>query len=153
MNTQIAILYVLMGGVAGALQVRILGNVETKIGIMGNMLINFLIGLLFTLFFVSIYSLIQYHNPIKFYLDIPLSRVKPWEMSAGLLGIIIVTSIGVAASRIGVSGTLLLFVFAQIIVGVIIDHFGLLGGEAIAISPLKVVSILIISLGMYLFFR
>lgn len=56
----------------------------------------------------------------------------PWyAFLPGMLGVALVMGLSFATPRLGVTGTLVLFVVAQMIVGALIGHFGWLG------TPLK----------------
>lgn len=71
----------------------------------------------------------------------------------GLLGAFFVTATIILLPRIGVAMTVSLIVAGQMITALIMDHFGLLGLEVRSISLLRVVGVLLISLGVVLIRR
>ncbi|MGK3945706.1 DMT family transporter, partial [Streptomyces caeruleatus] len=64
-----------------------------------------------------------------------------------------VVGITVSISKIGALVTFVLVVLGQIITSAIIDHFGLLGMEINPINLLKITSILIILVGVFLLIK
>ncbi len=64
----------------------------------------------------------------------------PWYYyTGGVLGVVLVTAILVLTPVIGVANTLAAVIAGQLILSVILDHFGLLGLEVRAASPLRIV--------------
>ena len=109
------VLICLLGGVAVAVQASFAGKLSDTVGVVGNGLIVFAGGFLFALLIWLIFQGGQ----------ISKLRSVPWYVYlAGPLGIVIISSIGYAIPRIGVASTLTLIVATQLIVGVILDHFG-----------------------------
>lgn len=97
-----------------------------------------------------IYILI--HKPHLGLLD---SIFKGWEwfVITGLMSALTVVGITVSISKIGALVTFVLVVLGQIITSAIIDHFGLLGMEINPINLLKITSILIILVGVFLLIK
>ena len=57
-------------------------------------------------------------------------RTVPWyALGAGTLGVGILSAINYAIPRLGVGTTITLFVTAQLMVGAVVDHFGLFGTD------------------------
>ncbi|MFQ5528147.1 MAG: DMT family transporter [Thermoanaerobaculia bacterium] len=55
-------------------------------------------------------------------------RTLPWyALGAGTLGVVILSAINYSIPRLGVGTTITILVTAQLTVGAIVDHFGLLG--------------------------
>ena len=111
----LVVLVCLLGGIAVAVQASFAGLLSDNVGLAGNGLIVFGGGFLFalvTVLFVQGGQLSEW-------------RSVPWYVYlAGPLGIVIISSIGYAIPRIGVASTLTLIVVSQLIIGVILDHFG-----------------------------
>ena len=131
-------LILIVAGIAAAMQAQIMGQVEKKLGTFENAFLVYVIGVIPVLiyyFFFNRFSLMKY-------------KVLDWpQFSGGLLGIVIVTCIGVGVSRVGVlTALLLIFVFQTISAGVI-DHFGLFGSEVKPIGIMKAIALLLIGCG------
>ena len=57
-------------------------------------------------------------------------RTLPWyALGAGTLGVAILSSINYSIPRLGVGTTITILVTAQLMVGALVDHFGLLGTQ------------------------
>jgi len=81
-------------------------------------------------------------------------RGVPWyALCAGLLGVAIVASISYAVPRLGLATTLTVTIASQLIIGAIIDHFGLLGATQHPLDLSRVIGILILFVGTWLVIR
>jgi transporter family-2 protein len=109
------VLICLLGGIAVAVQASFAGILSDSVGLVSNGLIVFGGGFLLAL---VIWVFVQGGKIYDW-------RSIPWYVFlAGPLGIVIISSIGYAIPRIGVASTLTLIVVTQLIVGVLLDHFG-----------------------------
>lgn len=73
-----------------------------------------------------------------------------WKFTGGLLGVVYVTAVVIAAPRIGAANALGFIVAGQFVAAVIIDHFGLLGMPVHTISWWRILGIVILICGVYL---
>jgi transporter family-2 protein len=64
-----------------------------------------------------------------------------------------VTAITFAGPRIGALATIALLIAGQLVMGVVIDHFGLFGVERISISATRIVGVVLLSVGALLVLR
>ena len=111
----LVVLIGLLGGVAVALQASLAGIFSERVGLLGNGLFVFGGGFLFVLLIMLFVG----PDQLKSW------RSVPWYVFlAGPLGIAIISSIGFAIPRVGVASTLTLIVVSQLVVGVVLDHFG-----------------------------
>jgi transporter family-2 protein len=78
----------------------------------------------------------------------------PWyAFLSGALGLIIVTMITFTMPRLGSTATVALAVVGQLIIGVTIDHFGLLGVAVRPVDLSRVLGVLVLLVGVYLIIR
>ena len=139
----LVVLVGLLGGVAVATQASLAGIFSERVGLIGNGLFVFGGGFLFAL----ILSLFVGIDQLKAW------RTVPWyAFVAGPLGIVIISSIGFAIPRIGVASTLTLIVVSQLIIGVLLDHFGWLTISR-PVDLQRIVGILILFLGTWIVLR
>jgi len=81
-------------------------------------------------------------------------RTVPWyALCAGLLGVAIVASISYAVPRLGLATTLTLSIVAQLVLGTIIDHFGLLGATHHPLDLSRIVGMIVLFVGTWLIIR
>jgi bacterial/archaeal transporter family-2 protein len=73
-----------------------------------------------------------------------------WKFTGGLLGVVYVTAVVIAAPRIGAANALGFIVAGQFVAAVVIDHFGLLGMPVNSISWWRIAGIVILICGVYL---
>jgi transporter family-2 protein len=77
--------------------------------------------------------------------------VLPWYAPlAGVVGLIIVGSIGYVTPRLGLVATFTIFIAAQFIFGAVIDHFGLLGADVRPIGLSTLAGMVIVLVGVWL---
>ena len=118
MSMGVVIFVAVLGGLAGALQSQFLGTMEDKVGTLASTFITYgggglAAGLLMLAFTGG---------------QIAGIREVPWyAFTAGLMGLIVVASLGISVSNLGLGAGLTLFTGATIVLGALIDHFGLFG--------------------------
>ena len=132
------------GGMAISLQSLFSGVIGEKLGIIESVFIVHLGGLLLA---SALLLLIGGGNIASW-------RTVPWyALCAGLLGVAIVASISYAVPRLGLATTLTLSIVAQLVLGTIIDHFGLLGATHHPLDLSRVVGMVILFVGTWLIIR
>ena len=82
-----------------------------------------------------------------------IAEAPAWQLLGGVYGVILVFTITYATPVLGVALTLTIVMFGQLAMGVIIDSFGLLGVQQLDISPLRVLGVLIVALGIVCIYR
>ena len=75
-----------------------------------------------------------------------LRQVPWWAFGAGLMGLVVVASLGVSVSRLGLGAGLTLFTAATLILGALIEHFGWLGGARL-LDPGRALGIALVITG------
>jgi bacterial/archaeal transporter family-2 protein len=73
-----------------------------------------------------------------------------WKFTGGLLGLLYVTGVVIAAPKIGAANALAFIVGGQFVAAIIIDHYGWMGLPIKAISVYRVAGIGCLLLGVYL---
>lgn len=74
-------------------------------------------------------------------------------LSAGILGLIIVGTIGYSTPRLGLVTAFTIIVSVQFFVGAFLDHFGVLGAELRPLDLSRVVGIVVMLVGVWLIIR
>ena len=126
MNAVLLIILIgLAGGVAVGLQSPMASMLTQKLGIFESVFIVHLGGALIALIPLLIYGsrFSQWRN-------------VPWyTLGAGIFGLIVIAAISYMIPRVGVAASITTIVAGQLLVGTILDQFGLLGA---AVRPLDV---------------
>lgn len=106
-------------------------------------LVNFLVG-----GFILVIINLLIKAPIPDWSTIKL--VPVYLLIGGVLGAIFVSMAIILIPKIGVANTLGAALVGQLIMSVIIDHFGWFGAQAQNISPARIVGVLLLLTGLYL---
>ncbi len=81
-------------------------------------------------------------------------RAVPWyTLTAGLLGVAIVASVSFSVPRLGLASTLTLAILAQLLLGALLDHFGLLGAVPRPLDLWRITGLTAVALGTWLVVR
>jgi len=70
-----------------------------------------------------------------------------WMWAGGLMGFTVVTSITFAQPRIGATAVIGILIAGQLVMGAVIDRYGLFGVEQIGISPARAIGIALLGIG------
>lgn len=140
MGIWLVVLAGVAGGLAGALQSQFLGIMEGRVGTLASTFITYgggglAIGLLMVAFGGGRWG--------------ELRGVPWWAFTAGLMGLLIVATLGISVSRLGLGAGITLFTGATLVFGAVIDHFGWFS-QASQLDPRRVAGIALVILGTWL---
>ena len=138
------ILIGLAGGVAVGLQSPLASMITQRLGMFESVFIVHVGG--------AIIALI----PLLFYGGGRLAQWQslPWyALTAGIFGLIVIGAISYMIPRIGVAGAITTIVAGQLLVSVVLDHFGLLGALSRPLDPTRVIGLAVVLLGVWLTVR
>jgi bacterial/archaeal transporter family-2 protein len=79
-----------------------------------------------------------------------IAQIPAWGWLGGVMGAIFVATVIVAAPRIGVAATTGLAIGGQIMLAVILDHYGLMGLERHPINPARLLGMVLLIAGVIL---
>lgn len=135
------ILIGLAGGVAVGLQSPMASMISQRLGIFESVFIVHIGGAiiaLLPLLFVGGGKLSQW-------------RSVPWYvLGAGIFGLIVIGAISYMIPRVGVAASITTIVAGQLLVGMILDHFGLLGAAERSLDVTRIVGIIVVLVGVWL---
>jgi len=138
------ILVGVLGGVAVGLQNPFAGAISQRVGGAASSLIIHVGGAvisLFVLFARGGEQLSQW-------------RSVPWYMwLAGGLGVILVLTLSATFPRLGATAAIVLVILGQLLVGIVIDHYGFLGVNVRAIDGGRVLGAAALLVGAFLILR
>jgi transporter family-2 protein len=72
-----------------------------------------------------------------------------WAFSAGIMGVVVVATLGINVSRLGLGAALTLFTASTLILGAVIDHFGWMSQER-PFDTRKLVGVAVVIFGTWL---
>jgi transporter family-2 protein len=138
------ILIGLIGGVAVGLQSPMASMLTQRLGIFESVFIVHIGGALLALIPILIYGggrLAQW-------------RSVPWYvLGAGVFGLVVIGAISYMIPRIGVAAAITTIVAGQLLVGIILDHFSMLGSMGRSMDPIRAVGLVIVLVGVWLTLR
>ncbi len=135
------ILIGLAGGVAVGLQSPMASMITQRLGMFESIFIVHIGGALIALL------------PLLFYGGGKLAqwRSVPWYvLGAGVFGLIVIGAISYMIPRVGVAASITTIVAGQLLVGTILDHFGLLGAMERSLNPTRALGLAIVLVGVWL---
>jgi transporter family-2 protein len=138
--TQLAVALAVLAGLAGSVQVAVMGRFGGRVGVFEALSFSTAVQLIFSLvLLLAVRSgLGGLHH---------VFRTPAWMWIGGLMGLTVVAAITFAQPRIGATATIGILIAGQILMGAIIDRFGLFGVDQIAISPVRLLGIALLGIG------
>ena len=135
------ILIGLAGGAAVGLQSPMASMISQRLGIFESVFIVHLGGAIIALL------------PLLYYGGGRLSqwRSMPWyTLAAGIFGLMVIGAISYMIPRVGIAASITTIVAGQLLVGVLLDHFGLLGAAVRPLDLTRVVGLAVVLAGVWL---
>jgi transporter family-2 protein len=135
------ILLALLGGIAVTLQGQFMGVMDTSIGTRESVFITYAGGGLA----ITIFMLFLRGGNLR------AAATVPWyALTAGLVGLVIVGTIGFTVPRLGLTTALTLVLAGQFLASTLIEQFGWFGAPVRPFEWTRLLGILILLLGVWL---
>ncbi|HEX6761221.1 MAG TPA: DMT family transporter [Gaiellaceae bacterium] len=138
--TSVAVALTVLGGLAGSVQVAVMGRFGSRIGVVEAL--TFATGIQLVL---SLGILLLARSGLGGLGG--AFRAPAWMWLGGVMGLTIVFTITFAQPRIGATATIGILIAGQLVMGVLIDRFGLFGVAQIAISPVRLAGVALLGIG------
>ncbi|NWG07104.1 MAG: DMT family transporter [Chloroflexi bacterium] len=134
------ILIGLAGGIAVGLQSPMASMITQRLGIFESVFIVHAGGAV-----IALIPMLIYGSKLSQW------RSVPWyALGAGIFGLVVIASISYMIPRVGVAASITTVVAGQLLVGVILDHFGLLGASVKPLDVTRVIGMAIVLVGVWL---
>ena len=138
--TALAVGLAILAGLAGSVQIAVMGRFGGRIGILEALTFATAIQLV-----LSASILVAVRSGVGGLGG--AFRAPPWMWAGGLMGLIIVGTITFAQPRIGATATIGILIAGQLVMGAVIDRFGLFGVDQIGISWPRALGIGLLGIG------
>jgi transporter family-2 protein len=139
-----AIIIGLIGGVAVGIQSPMAGSMGQKVGGTASSFIVHLSGAILS----GVFLFIKGGEKIRDW------QTLPWYMLfAGIFGLILYQTISVTLPRLGSTMMITLVIIGQLLTGMVIDHFGLMGVAVRPIDLSRLLGLIVLLAGGYLISR
>lgn len=139
-----ALVIATIGGIAVTLQANFMGTMTRTLGTLESIFITYGSGGLVVVTIFLIRTWFQ-GNGLDAWRTIP-----PYAFTAGLLGLIIVGSIGFATARFGLIAAFAIILLAQYSSAAVIDHFGFFGATVEPLGIQRLIGIALLLIGAWL---
>lgn len=84
---------------------------------------------------------------------VSITEVPRWELIGGILGVFIVTSMIISVPNIGAGSAVFAMMLGQIMITMVIDHFGLFHVPVIPFNIFRLAGVLLMISGLFLIFK
>jgi bacterial/archaeal transporter family-2 protein len=137
----VIILIGLAGGIAVGVQAPLSSIINQRLGPLESIFIVHLGGALVSLIPLLIYGGGKLSN----------WRAVPWyALGAGALGLVVIFSMTYMIPRVGVAPALIILLSGQLLIGSVMDHFGLLGAVQRPLELTRVIGLAVVFFGVWL---
>jgi bacterial/archaeal transporter family-2 protein len=138
--TALAVALAAIAGLAGAVQAAVMGELGDRVGVFPAIAFSGLVS--FGLGLVLLLAVEQSLGGLG-----EVAREPVWLWTGGALSVLIVLAITFAPPRIGVTATLGIVIAGTLVMGLVIDRFGLFGLERVALGWPRLVGVLLLAAG------
>lgn len=139
-GTAVAVVMAATAGLAGSVQAAVMGEFGQRVGIVPAVAFSVFVALLLGLAALLVWE--------RSFAGVRAALHEPaWLWIGGLMSIFIVFAITVGPPRIGVTATIGLVIAFNLLSAALIDQYGLLGQEQVAITWLRVLGLLLLVAG------
>jgi transporter family-2 protein len=138
------ILFTFFGGITLSAQSSINGTLSRKAGTIETTLLTFLTGTMFLAMFIVFFG----QGNILTILEAP-----KWQLSAAFLGTMYLLLTVMAVPRIGVIATNIAGIAGQLVIGVLIDHFGWFNSLVISLDSKRAFALLFMVIALYFIYK
>lgn len=138
------ILFTFLGGITLSAQSAINGTFSRKAGTIETTFLTFITGTMF----LAIVILFFGQGDIFAVFEVPI-----WQLSAVFLGVLFLLFNVMAVPRIGVVATNINVIIGQLVIGVVIDHFGWFNSLIIPLDMKRCFALLFMIIALYFFYK
>jgi transporter family-2 protein len=143
-STLFLILLAILGGVAVTFQGHFMGLLDRGLGTRESVFITYGSGGLVA----AVMMVASGGGNLRGWVSVPW-----YALSAGLLGLVIVGTIGYVVPRLGLAKGFTLIIASQFIVAALMDHFGLLGAVVRPLDAIRLLGLGMLLVGVWLIVR
>ncbi|MEC1614488.1 DMT family transporter [Bacillus mojavensis] len=137
-------LFTLLGGITLSAQSSINGSFSRKAGTIETTLLTFITGFMFLIIFILFFG----HGDV-----LAILKAPKWQLSAAFLGTMYLLLTVMAVPRIGVIATNIAGIIGQLVIGLIIDHFGWFNSLVIPLDLKRIFALLFMMIALYFIYK
>ncbi len=144
MSAVVVVLLAIIGGVAVTVQGQFMGSMTAIMGAKESMFITYASGGIV----ITLILLASGANHLGAWRQVP-----PYALTAGLLGLVIVGTVGYVVPRLGLATGFTLIVAAQFVTAALIDQFGWFGAQVRPVDVPRLVGLVLLLVSVWLLNR
>jgi bacterial/archaeal transporter family-2 protein len=129
-----------LAGLAGAVQAAVMGELGARVGIVPAVAFSALVSVL-----IGVTALVVTQRTVAGLGDV--LREPAWLWIGGALSVFIVLAVTVGPPRIGTAATIGIVVAGNLLMGVVVDRYGLFGADRIDVSWPRALGIVLLAVG------
>jgi transporter family-2 protein len=129
-----------LAGLAGAVQAAVMGELGARVGIVPAVAFSALVSVL-----IGVTALVVTQRSVAGLGDV--LREPAWLWIGGALSVFIVLAVTVGPPRIGTAATIGIVVAGNLLMGVVVDRYGLFGADRIDVSWPRALGIVLLAVG------
>lgn len=133
----------LLGGMAIAAQSSINGSLSVRTDVVTTAWLANVVAAIILWFLVIFFEQPQAETMLS---------VPPWQLSGALFGTFSMVAIVIGVPRIGTAATIVAVIAGQIIMGLLVDHFGWFGNSQIVLDYKRIAAIALLAGALYLIY-
>jgi bacterial/archaeal transporter family-2 protein len=138
------ILFTLLGGITLSAQSSINGTLSRKAGTLETTMLTFLTGTMFLAIIIIFFG----QGNLLAILEAP-----KWQLSAAFLGTLYLLLTVMAVPRIGVIATNISGIIGQLVIGMLIDHFGWFDSLVITLDMKRSFALIFMIIALYFVYK
>jgi transporter family-2 protein len=139
-GTAVAVALTATAGLAGAVQAAVMGELGERVGIAPALTFAVLISLVCAVGLLLVWE--------RSFAGVRAAAGEPvWLWLGGVMSLFIVLAITVATPRIGVAATIGIVIAGNLVMGALIDQYGLLGQEQVSLTWPRVLGLVLLAIG------
>jgi transporter family-2 protein len=127
-------------GLTGAIQVAVMGELGSRVGIAPAVTFSGLVTLV-----LALTGLLAVRGSLDGLTDVV--RQPVWLWTGGAISLLIIVAMTVSAPRIGATATIAIVIAGNLVMGATIDRYGLFGLEQIPLTWPRVLGMLLLATG------
>lgn len=135
MTVIIAVFMLILGGMALSVQSSINGRLGNTVGVIASAWLTFVIG------FAISFLLFFFFEPNH---DVTLFSAPKWQLMGALFGVMYMLIVVFAVPKIGIAAATVCTISGQLIMSLVIDHFGWLENNIIPLDSSRYIAILLL---------
>jgi transporter family-2 protein len=136
----VAVILTATAGLAGAVQAAVMGELGERVGIAPALAFAVAISLVCALGLLLVWE--------RSFAGVREAAHQPgWLWLGGVMSVFIVLAITVAAPRIGVAATIGIVIAGNLVMGALIDQYGLLGQEQATLTWPRLLGLVLLAIG------